>query len=72
MKGNFLYVKIGKRIEKTRRKKGLSQDDLAHIADMDRSHLAKLEEGKINPSIRSLHKLARKLKVRIASFLKDI
>jgi len=72
MKGNFLYNKIGRCIEKTRKSRGLSQDALAYVADMDRSHLAKLEEGKINPSIRSLHKIARKLKVSVGFFLKDI
>jgi transcriptional regulator with XRE-family HTH domain len=71
-KGNFLYSKIGKQIVRVRHKRKLSQDDLAFISDMDRSYLAKVEEGKANPSVRTLHKIARKLKVHIAFLLKDV
>ena len=72
MKGNFLYTKIGNRIAVIRKKMHLSQDHLAFIADMDRTYLMRLEKGRANPSIRTLHKIARKLKVKISSLLRDI
>ena len=72
MKGNFLYTKIGNRIAIIRKKKSLSQDHLAFIADMDRTYLMRLEKGRANPSIRTLHKIARKLKVKVSTLLRDI
>lgn len=72
MKGNFVYIKIGSRIVAIRKKKNISQDQLAFIADMDRTYLMRLEKGRANPSIRTLHKIARKLKVKITTLLRDI
>ena len=72
MKGNFVYLKIGKRIASLRKKQKISQDHLAFIADMDRTHLTRLEKGRTNPSVRTLHKIARKLKVKVSFLLRDI
>jgi transcriptional regulator with XRE-family HTH domain len=72
MKGNFVYLKIGKRIALIRKKQKLSQDHLAFIADMDRTYLTRLEKGRANPSVRTLHKIARKLKVKVSFLLRDI
>ena len=72
MKGNFLYAKIGNRIAEIRKRNKYSQDHLAFLADMDRTYLMRLEKGRANPSIRTLHKIARKLKVKVSSFLRDI
>ena len=72
MKGNFVYTKIGKRIAMIRKRQHLSQDQLAIIADMDRTHLTRLEKGRTNPSVRTLHKIARKLRVKVSFLLGDI
>lgn len=72
MKGNFVYIKIGKRIAEIRKKQSISQDHLAFIADMDRTYLTRLEKGRANPSVRTLHKIARKLKVKVSTLLRDI
>jgi DNA-binding XRE family transcriptional regulator len=72
MKGNFVYLKIGMRIASIRKKLNISQDHLSFIADMDRTYLTRLERGRANPSIRTLHKIARKLKVKMSTLLKDI
>lgn len=72
MKGNFVYIKIGSRIAAVRKKQHISQDHLAFIANMDRTYLTRLEKGRANPSVRTLHKIARKLRIKVASLLKDI
>ena len=72
MKGNFVYIKIGKRIAEIRKKQNISQDHLAFIADMDRTYLTRLEKGRANPSVRTLHKIARKLKIKVSLLLRDI
>jgi len=72
MKGNFLYAKIGNRIAKIRKRKKFNQDHLAYLANMDRTYLMRLENGRANPSVRTLHKIARKLKVKVSSLLQDV
>lgn len=72
MKGNFLYLKIGKRIAAVRKRKKITQDQLSFIADMDRTYLTRLERGQANPSVKMLHKIARKLNIKISSLLKDV
>lgn len=66
------YEKLGETIIKIRKKKGFSQDELALLSDVDRSYLAEVEEGKANPSIKFLYKIARALKVRISELLKEL
>ncbi|OGK18757.1 hypothetical protein A2866_04275 [Candidatus Roizmanbacteria bacterium RIFCSPHIGHO2_01_FULL_39_8] len=72
MRGNFFYKRLGERIVKARKKKKLSQEQLALLSDMDRTYLARVEEGKANPSIKVLNKLSRVLKIRLSSLLKGV
>lgn len=72
MKGNYYYEKLGETIIKTRKSKSLSQDQLAILSDVDRSYLAEVEEGKANPSIKFLHKIAKVLKVKVGQLLKEL
>jgi transcriptional regulator with XRE-family HTH domain len=72
MRGNFFYKKLGKRIIDTRRIRHLSQEKLALMSDMDRTYLSRLEKGRINPTIRMLHKLCRCLKVKLHQLVKDL
>lgn len=69
MRGNFFYQRLGERLITERKKKNLSQEELALISDVDRTYVARIEEGKANPTVRVLHKLARRLKVRVADLL---
>lgn len=55
-----------------RKKKNLSQEELAGVSEIDRTYLARIEEGKANPSIKVLNKIARKLKIRIHELLKGV
>ena len=72
MKGDFFYKRLGDRICYERKKRGLSQDELSGIAELDRTYLARIEEGKANPSMRILHKIAKKLKVKIHFLLTGV
>lgn len=57
-------------LRRLRNAKGLSQDDLAYDAGMSRSYLSQLEKGSFYVSIKILGKLAEKLEVEPAEFLK--
>lgn len=72
MRGNFLYRRLGEVIIDWRKRKKYSQEELALLSDIDRTYLARIEEGKANPTIKTLHKLARILRIKIRTLLKGI
>ena len=72
MRGNFFYKKLGKRIIKIRKISHLSQESLALLSDIDRTYLARLEQGRGNPTIKMLHKLCRCLRIKIHQLVKDL
>ena len=72
VRGNFFYQRLGKKILKKREIRQLSQEQLALLSNMDRTYLARIEEGKANPSIKVLNKLAQVLRTRISSLLKGV
>jgi len=58
-------------IKKIRKKKGLSQDKLAKLADVTHTTLIKIESGvNDNPTIKTLMKIANALEVSIDVLLK--
>lgn len=48
-------------IRRLRVRKGVSQDDLANMAEVDRAYVGHLERGTKNPTIVTLEKLVRVL-----------
>lgn len=63
---------IGHRIRDLRSGLSLSQEKLALKADLDRTYLAGVENGKRNLSIRSLEKIVNALGVSFQEFFKDM
>lgn len=63
--------KIGLRIKTIREEKELSQKDIAYTADLDRSYIASVENGKRNISIVNIEKIAHALKVSVKTFFDD-
>ena len=60
---------IGKRIKILRLERGLTQGDIEEATGVSRSHISKIERGKIaNPGLDTLEKIAQALKVSV-SFL---
>jgi len=72
MKGNFFYNRLGERVISEREKKSLSQEKLGEISDVDRTYIARIEEGKVNPSIMVLYKIAKALKMKLSQLLKGV
>ncbi|WP_332400273.1 helix-turn-helix transcriptional regulator [Vibrio metschnikovii] len=56
-----LAVVVGKRIAKMRKSKGLSQDKLALLAEIDRSYVGRIERGEVNITLEKLYELAEAL-----------
>lgn len=62
---------IGKIIKKYREEKGISQECLSGFADVDRSHLSKIELGLRSPTINALYKIAGALEVKASDILRE-
>lgn len=58
---------VGKRIRDLRKKKGWSQEELADKADMHRTYMWGIEQGRRNPSLRHLTRIADALDVDLAA-----
>lgn len=58
--------KFGKQVKKLRLEKGLSQEVLALLADLDRTYIPSIEKGERNVSITVIEKIANALKVKIS------
>ena len=56
--------KLGSNIQKYRKLKGYSQNELAELLDISREHLAKLETAKRRISLKLLFKVAETLDVK--------
>lgn len=59
---------VGKRVKELRNKIGVSQEELADIAQLDRTYITSVERGKRNISIVNVEKLAKALQVSLAEF----
>lgn len=64
--------KIGKRLKKLRLERGLSQEVLANIAELDRTYIPGIEKGERNVSVIVLEKLAKALKISIKDFFDEL
>ncbi|KGO85359.1 transcriptional regulator [Flavobacterium rivuli WB 3.3-2 = DSM 21788] len=58
-------LKFGLKIKELRKQKGISQEKLANLAEIDRTYLPTIEKGERNVSIIVIEKLANALGVTI-------
>jgi len=56
---------VGNRIKAIRQAKGVTQDQLAELAGLNRAHLYRLENGKQSMTLRTLKIIADTLSVRV-------
>jgi len=57
------------RLKQLRAKRGWTQEQLAEKAGINRGYLARLETGRHDPTITTLEKLAKALRVKVAALL---
>ncbi len=60
-----LKVKLGRRIKDLRKAKGITQEMLAEMVNMDITSLSKIETGRNYPQSETLEKIAEALKLDI-------
>lgn len=61
--------KLGKRLKELRIAKGWSQEKLGFETKLDRSYISGIERGERNPSLKSLHKLAKAFEMSVDQLL---
>lgn len=69
MNYNFLYKKLGQRIKKLRKQKGLSQEELAEKAGLHRAYFWEIENGR-NISIMTAYKISKALEIDLSELFK--
>ena len=63
-----IYPIVGERIRELRTNKNLSQQALADAAEIERSFLTHIENGKQNVSIETLEKILKNLNISFREF----
>lgn len=63
-----IRILVGKRVKELRNEIGISQEELADIAELDRTYITSVECGRRNISIVNIEKLAKALKVTLSEF----
>ncbi len=62
--------RVSKNIQRIRRGKDLSQEEVAHRADIHQTYLSGVETGKRNPSILVVERIAKALGVDVSEIFK--
>ncbi len=65
-----VYSKFGQHVRKLRKQQGLTQEELAEKALIDPKSIIEIENGKRNPSLKTMHKIAKVLKTSTSELLK--
>ena len=63
---------FGTNLRRTRRKNGLTQEELAHRVGMDVSYLSELENGRKEPCLRKMKEISQALGIPLTGLLRGI
>ena len=63
-------IRLGRRLSVLREKRGLSQTQLADMADIGRAHLSQIENGAVAARIDTLYAIAQALELKLEELLK--
>lgn len=64
--------KFGGRVADVRRQRNITQEKLADMVDLHRTYIGFIEQGKRNPSIGNIQKIAKALKVSLPELFKNV
>lgn len=67
-----LSVKFGNKVREFRIKKGLSQEELAGLADVHRTYIGMIERAEKNITLETAKKIAYALRINMEELLKGI
>lgn len=61
--------KVGSTVAFFRKQKGVSQEVLSGLADIDRSHLSAIERGVRKPTLETLYRICNALDIKMSTFI---
>ena len=64
-----IYQKLGQKIKIIRKKKNITQEKLGEMAKIDPKSIIQIENGKRNPSLKTISKISRSLNVKTQELL---
>lgn len=64
-----ILIKFAGKLKKLRKERGLSQEALALLCDIDRTYIGRIENIKRNPSLEILNKIAKGLGIKLIELL---
>lgn len=70
MKRKNIMQTLGKNLRRIREEKGLTQGDIYRKLGMDRGYISGIENGRRNPTLLNIEKLAKVLEVTVDELLK--
>ncbi|MGV8084522.1 MAG: helix-turn-helix domain-containing protein [Coriobacteriia bacterium] len=62
---------FGRRLRRLRQERNLSQEELAHLAGLDRTYVSSCEAGRRNATIKTIVRLAEALNVDPSALVSD-
>ncbi len=62
--------KLGKNLKRIRTQRGISQGDIVRALKMDRAFVSNIENGKTNPTLATIAKLAKAIGVSVGELMK--
>jgi transcriptional regulator with XRE-family HTH domain len=65
-------VRLGRRLSELREKRGLSQTQLADMAEIGRAHLSQIENGAVAARIDTLYAIARALEMTLEEMFRGL
>ena len=65
-------VRLGRRLSDLREKRGLSQTQLADMADIGRAHLSQIENGAVAARVDTLYAIAKVLELKMEELFRGL
>lgn len=69
---DLILTSFGNHLRILREKKGLSQEEFAHRAGLDRTYISGVENGRRNVSLKALNSIANAMKINLAELFRDM
>ena len=71
IKNDKVIKAFGQKVKELRNSRGLSQEQLANLAEIPLSQVGRIERGEINPTLSTINVLSIALKIKISDFFNN-
>ncbi len=68
----LILIEFGKKVREERRKRKLTQEQLAKIAGVHRTYVGMIERGEKNLTLTNIQRIAKGLNIKLSDLLEDL